>query len=388
MPCGIFISNDDGTILFVNDELVNALHTEKNALENLPLAKIFPVSTQVFYQTHVFPVLKLKGTIGEVFVSLRTKDQKQLPVLLYAKRHLLTDTPLNLFVVLPVWQRKQYEEQLLTEKLSAEKLNEDNKELRRVTEELKIKTEVLDRQILKLTQFNEEYLELNKVIAHDFQEPIRKISLFVDMIKKTTVLDEAAASKFNKISNSASRLRDLTQSLDKFISVDTTSEPKRKLDLVQIITSANENIADELNFDDFDCEVAPMPDLDGYPSLLKQLFKELIKNAIQYRNPGRRLHISISAIVAKYNLYRVNDINYSYIDFVKITFADNGSGFDPQYVDYVFKMYKRLHAEVEGLGFGLSLCKKIVDKHLGVVTAESIKGIGTTIHIRLPVSMA
>lgn len=383
LPCGVVIFSHDGTIRNINNFLLSLLKYEKEELHSKGVETIFTISTRVFYNTHIIPLIKLKGSVEEVFISIKRKDGEHVPVLFYAQNNKTDDEEMITAVVNPVWQRKKYEDEILEAKKLAEKTLEDNVELLRMKEELEIKAEQLDRQVVRLMQGNEEYTELSKVISHDFQEPIRKIDLFTDLLQKKYSIENN--HDFKRIHIAVDRLRSLTQCLDDFVSVDITKDKLQSISLNNIVNSAKQKAIDETGFEEFEFISADLPSIEGYQSLLTQLFLELIKNSIQYRSPNRKLEIHITSVIAQYNQYRADDNRYKYIDFVQIGISDNANGFDDKYNDYVFKMFKRLDLEVPGMGFGLPLAKKIVDKHFGTISVKSGKGEGSVFQILLPV---
>ena len=124
----------------------------------------------------------------------------------------------------------------------------------------------------------------------------------------------------------------------------------------------------------------------GIPFHLEQLFTNLVSNAIKYRHPDRQPHISI--ICEK--IHR-NDITYefdkSFRYYQRIQVTDNGLGFDQKYAHKIFELFQRLHQkhEFSGTGIGLSICKRIIEKHRGFITTEATKDKGATFIVFLPV---
>ena len=121
-----------------------------------------------------------------------------------------------------------------------------------------------------------------------------------------------------------------------------------------------------------------LPILNAVPGLMRQLFYNLINNGIKFRKPDTAPVINIYS--EKVNAFRDNT------NFYKITISDNGIGFDTKYAEDIFVVFKRLHSfhEFEGTGVGLSICKKIVEKHNGYITAHSKLGEGSNFVIMIP----
>ena len=115
-PCGFLIFSDEGDILALNDTLLQLLHYEREALIGKKLEIILSIANRIFYQTHLFPLLKLHGKAEEVFLSLLSSEKEQVYVLLNAARKVYQGTVCNHCILVPVHQRKKYENELLQAK--------------------------------------------------------------------------------------------------------------------------------------------------------------------------------------------------------------------------------------------------------------------------------
>lgn len=389
LPCGVISFTDDGIIRFVNNTLLKELQYMAEDIEGQHIETMLSLPSRIFYQTHFFPLIKLRGQVEEIFLTLKTKDAREIPVLVYGSRTPLSGEQwITNCVVAPVWQRQKYEQEILQAKKQAEKTAAENIELVHIQQQLEAHARLLDRQVVRLTQNNNDFAEFGKVISHDLQEPIRKISLFINAIRHTSeIKGEKANEFFSRIDASLKRLIKLTQCLEQYVSLSNTNEQPQEISLSEIVTNSRELAVRALDFHDFEMDIAPLPRAQVYPLQIRQLFFELIKNAIQHRDKNRKLHIAVQGVVAQYNDFRVQEDRYKYIDFVRLEFSDNAMGFDSQYSQYVFQMFKQLQFEGEGIGFGLALCKKIVDNHFGTITCHSTAGYGTTFVILLPASI-
>ena len=134
-------------------------------------------------------------------------------------------------------------------------------------------------------------------------------------------------------------------------------------------------------------KVSNLPTVKVIPEQIRQLFQNLITNALKFRKPDATPVINITAEKTK-GMY-ISSLSYDQYEesFYKITVSDNGIGFEDKYADQIFLLFKRLHTfeEFEGTGIGLSICKKIVEKHNGYIYATSKPGEGATFTIILPV---
>jgi light-regulated signal transduction histidine kinase (bacteriophytochrome) len=137
--------------------------------------------------------------------------------------------------------------------------------------------------------------------------------------------------------------------------------------------------------------VADLPVICAVPALMRQLFYNLISNALKFRKDSITPIIQITA--EKINPITIGSVNellpvrkVNGAGYYKISVADNGIGFDPKYADEIFMVFKRLHShhEFEGTGVGLATCKKIIEKHNGFITAQSKLNEGSVFTIGLP----
>jgi sigma-B regulation protein RsbU (phosphoserine phosphatase) len=155
---------------------------------------------------------------------------------------------------------------------------------------------------------------------------------------------------------------------------------------MEVLDAARERVTEGRAFNAFQFIVEPLPRIWGFRSQLELLFYHVIDNAIQFRKPGSELVLKVSSVLLEENIYRSIRDKYKFTEHVKITFSDNGIGFDKQYTNYVFDMVKKLDPTSNGLGVGLSLVKKIVDNHSGSIKIESQPGKGTNVILTLPLN--
>jgi light-regulated signal transduction histidine kinase (bacteriophytochrome) len=132
--------------------------------------------------------------------------------------------------------------------------------------------------------------------------------------------------------------------------------------------------------------ISKMPSIYAVPSQIRQLFQNLISNSLKFCREGSTPEIHIQTEVIKGAHVPGVDRKLFENTFYKIYFRDNGIGFDAKYAEEIFVVFKRLHSyhEFEGTGIGLSICKKIVEKHKGFITAKSNPNEGSTFIITLP----
>ena len=132
--------------------------------------------------------------------------------------------------------------------------------------------------------------------------------------------------------------------------------------------------------------IADLPVIHVIPSLMQQLFYNLMSNAIKFRKKTVDPVIHMNAETCRTQKILIYRERTAAKHFYKITVSDNGIGFDPKYAEDIFMVFKRLHSyhEFEGTGVGLSICKKIIEKHQGTIKASSTPGEGSIFTIGLP----
>ncbi len=238
---------------------------------------------------------------------------------------------------------------------------------------------------LHLEQINEELNGKNKELAsltyiasHDLQEPLRKIQMFTSRIAETDTnnLSPQSQQYFKSITATALRMQNL---IDAVLSYSRMESEKYKFERTNLNTLLAEVLLQMdvlLEEKSVTIEREELPTLKVIPIHFQQLFGNILNNAVKYSKPDVPPVIKISALketVGK-QLYW------------KISVADNGIGFDPQYKEKIFEAFQRLHGKMEyvGTGIGLAICQKIAHKHNGFITADGNPGVGATFHIYLP----
>lgn len=239
----------------------------------------------------------------------------------------------------------------------------------------------------ELEKSNKELASFNHVASHDLQEPLRKIQTFISRVSDAdkAVMSDSAKEYILKIETSAKRMRVLIDDLLLFSKTNTTKKEFIKCDLNELLENAKSELAVIIDEKKGSIKADKLPQLHVIPYQIEQLFINLIGNSLKYSQPGITPQISINCEKILSNEYP-ELIEQPFNKFYKITFTDNGMGFDPQFKDNIFVLFQRLHSKTDypGTGIGLAICKKIVENHKGYITADSEPGKGSVFTVFLP----
>ncbi len=229
----------------------------------------------------------------------------------------------------------------------------------------------------KLEQANQELKDFVYIASHDLREPLRKISSFGGMLRESLEGKLSADDKENMkfMIDGADRMTKMIEGLLTYSRLNTQESSFENVNLNEIVEQIKElELAKVLEETNAVIDIPhKLPTILANPVQIRQLFQNFISNGIKYRAPGIQPRIEITSEILG-------------SDKVKINIKDNGIGIEEKYFTEIFKMFRRLHTrkEYEGTGIGLSICKKIVEKHKGTISIESEPGKGSTFSFVLP----
>jgi len=351
-PCGYHSINKDGYFTRVNDTALKWLGYERDELlKKKKITDILPdTQKHIFYDN--FPRLLETDFISNVQVDMVRKDGSLLPVLLNASvvrnkngKFLMTRT-----TIVDHTQRKEFE----TEIMHLNKTLVEN-----------------DR---RLNEANKDLESFAYSVSHDLRAPLRAIDGYTRMLREIYFeqLEDEGKRKFLVIEDNAKRMSKLIDDLLKFSRATSHELKKTKINIYDIVVSVSEELRQFNPEQKIEFFIHELPDCHGDYSLIKQVWFNLISNAVKF---SKTRPVSTIEIEAKNHN---NEIIYS--------IKDNGVGFDMQFSNKLFNVFQRLHTldEFPGSGVGLALVKNIINKHKGRIWAYSEIDKGSTFCFSLP----
>lgn len=246
----------------------------------------------------------------------------------------------------------------------------------------------LNRQLLEnislLESANRDLDRFAFMASHDLQEPLRKIRTFSDLlfVKYQEMLDTSAINYITRIQNAAVRMQTLISDILAFSRINNEKESFVNYNLNLIFQEVLDELDGSIQEKSAKIEKQDLPFIDVNPGLIRPLFFNLLSNALKYSRKGVPPVIQVRS-----EMISATTSNKEPVQYCRIYVQDNGIGFDQQYAEQIFDMFRRLHvhSEFEGTGIGLTLCKKIVEKHNGFISVQSKVNKGSNFIISLPV---
>ncbi|MGZ5474072.1 MAG: PAS domain-containing sensor histidine kinase [Thermoanaerobaculia bacterium] len=343
-PCGFVSFADDGTILHVNATLAELLGYARVELAGWHVQKILPPGGRIFYQTHVFPILKMQGLVEEIYIALRTKDGRDVPMLMNGVRRERDGVQVSDCVFVRMIQRHQYEDQLL--------------EARRLAEEA-----------------SDARAKFLSMMSHDLRTPLTSITGHASLIAAGMhgPLTEEQSAGLAHIREAGRELMRMINDILDFAKVESG-----RIDVqVSAVSVANAvaragslihvRLAEkELAFESAGCDgVEVLAD----PDRLQQVLLNLLTNAIKFTPAGGRISVTCARDG----------------DRLLLHVRDTGIGIAPNQQHRVFEPFVQLEAtRAEGVGLGLAISRELTRAMGGELTVESTPAVGSVFTIALP----
>ncbi len=358
---GIVIINQRGTIEMVNPAAAKLFGYDQETLIGQNVNILIPPPDKELHDGYLENYLstgegKIIG-IGREVTGLR-KDGSIFPFRLSISEVNLTNERLFTGIVHDLTNEKEAEAKL---KLYAKELERSNRDLQ----------------------------DFAYISSHDLQEPLRKIQAFGTRIQKKELemLSPQGRDYLQRMLNAAQRMRKLIDDLLNFSRVSTRANPFVPTDLNEIVWDVLSDLEITIQETNAEFYLTSLPTIEADPTQMRQLIQNLITNSLKFKRKDIPpiIHISGTYKIDHFSPNKDTSI-IDKSDAIEITLKDNGIGFEQKYVDKIFQVFQRLEGrKYEGSGIGLAICKRIVNRHRGEISAVGRLGEGATFTILLPV---
>lgn len=354
-PCGFLCCSDDGKIEAVNATLLQLLGYELNELQGQPLESILPLASRIFYQSQMVPLLKLNGKVEEIYLSLKAKPGNSLPVLVNAVRQERRGVLVNDWIVVPMRQRVQYEDQLLHAKETADAAS-------------RAKSEFLAN------------------MSHELRTPLNAILGFTQLMQRDQALTAEHQQNLDTVSRSGEHLLALINDILEMSKIEAgrVTLVAKKFDLHGLLDNLQRMLqlsADSKGLQlvfDRPPEVPEQIITDG--SKLRQVLINLLGNAIKFTQKGQvTLRVRFTP---EPNYHPPRHAAEGAIASGRLDFAveDTGPGIAPEEMDRLFEAFEQTRSGLnsgQGTGLGLPISRKFVQLMGGDIQVRSQVGQGS-----------
>jgi len=364
-PDAMLVVDEQGAIVYANSEADKLFGYDRGALVGLPIEILVPDAQRGAHAGHRqrYTDIPHARPMGQALnISARRKDGAEFPADVKLSP---LPTPTGLLVTAAVRD--------ITER------RETEQRLRTYAREQEILQATLSRKNIELEQRNRELEQFAYISSHDLQEPLRKIVAFGDRLKAryAAVLDERALDYLERMQSAAGRMQLLISDLLEFSRLTTRTRSFEPVDLRQLVLATISDLEVAIERAGGRIDVGELGTIDADAVQMRQLFQNLIGNALKFRRPGVAPVVRIwgapaaggAGGPAKYEIH----------------VEDSGIGIDPKYSDRIFTIFERLNPreQYEGTGIGLAICKTIAERHGGGIAVRSEPGHGSTFVVTL-----
>lgn len=351
-PCGFLSIRDDGSIARVNRTLQEWLGYSIEELQDQHIDSILPASSRIFYQTHLFPMLRIQARVEEVYFPLRSKDGSLLPMLVNAAKS-GGDVAYDC-VFMKMTQRDQYENEILRAKAMAE-------EARRAKDEAYADLEAFAYSV-----------------SHDLRAPLGTIRMLAEFVLKDYAdkLDGEITEHLGYIIESASEMANMTEDILAYSRTTASALELRPVSLENVVRRAADRLRAEFMRREVQFDVTrPLPGVQAHPTLLEQVVVNLLTNAVKFVAPDVTPRIKVWT-----------EQGSGSQPMVRLWIQDNGIGIASTDQERIFHLFERGQAtdEYSGTGIGLALVRKGIQRMGGHVGLESTPGVGSRFWVELP----
>ncbi len=253
--------------------------------------------------------------------------------------------------------------------------------------ERKQSEKALREYMAQLERSNQDLEDFAFIASHDLQEPLRKVNAFSTLLLKNygDLLQREGCDYIKRMQDAAVRMKSMLEDLLEYSRISTRAQPFIDMDLNRIVREVLADLEVSVEQNQAKITLEPLPVIQGDAPQMRQLFQNLLSNALKFHRPGIAPQIRVYAQEAvPFNL----DPKGQSQPMVQLCVQDNGIGFNEQHIERIFQPFQRLkgRSEYEGSGIGLAICRKIAERHGGYITARSEPEQGSTFIVGLPLT--
>ncbi|MDB5193508.1 MAG: domain S-box protein [Segetibacter sp.] len=358
MTEGAVTLNRKGLILYCNSQFATMVNLPLSKVIGLPFDTFITAENQVQYKD-LFEKCWKHDCKGEV---LLVAGKGQTPVQL-SLTTLELEEGVSLSIILT---------DLTSQKATQKQLRQNNQQLEEINQALE--------------SSNNDLQQFASVASHDLQEPLRKIQIFSNLMKeKQDELSPESSKYLEKIIDSSGRMKVLILDILNYSRLSASKREVECTDLNELINELRDDFELIIQEKNAEIHIGELPCLDVNRGQMRQVFQNIISNALKFSVPGKSPIIRITSKIISDKCFNSKQDKNGL--FCLISVQDNGIGFDEKYLNNIFALFERLNGKdkFEGTGIGMAIAKKIVDKHKGLITAASKVGQGAKFKIILPI---
>lgn len=374
MSEGALILDPNGSIYYANKRFDEMLGKKRNHIVTYSFIDYIDSKDRCRFKALLRRLRSGKDARGEIY--LIAESGARIPVYLSLNPLQIEDFEGVCATITDLTDYKQHAAELAA---ANEALRAEAIERKQAQEELKTAMEKLERS-------NRDLQDFASVASHDLQEPLRKIQSFSERLKAKYAdsLSPEGIDYLQRMQNAAERMRSFIQDLLRYSRVATRVEPFKEVDLRSLLAQVMNDLQLRVEQTGGTVEIGELPSLEADAMQMRQLFQNLIGNALKFHREEKPEVRVYGEIVNGDEISTSKPSKGG--SFCRIFVEDNGIGFSEDYVERIFAPFQRLHGRsaYEGSGMGLAICKRIVERHGGTITARSTPGEGSTFIVLLP----
>lgn len=359
MTEGAVTLNQEGVISYANSQFAAMIELPLSYVLGLPFRQFISERSLTTYDI-LFPRCLEADCKAEVELCSKTECKSVL--LSFAPLGLADGISLSIIVT-----------DLTAQKSIQKQLEQSNQRLGHLNEDLEAS--------------NHDLQQFASIASHDLQEPLRKIQVFSNLLKEhNSNLSERSQLYLEKIIDSSTRMRTLIIDILTFSKLSANDESREMIDLNKMMKELTEDFELIMAEKKATIIVENMPEIKGNKGQIRQVFQNIVSNALKFAKPEISPVIEIKAKIVGEKSFTAREKRNGKFCFISI--KDNGIGFENKYVDNIFALFERLNSKdkYEGTGIGLAIAKKIVEKHDGIITAKSKEGKGAEFQMIIPIN--